>query len=281
MSVILITGCSSGFGMLSAVEFARRGHNVFASMRNPDRAQPLRDAARGAGASVNVVQLDVTDPSSVERAVASVLADAGRIDILINNAGIGAVAAVEDFDDDEVLRVIDTNFLGVLRVSRAVLPSMRARRSGRVINIGSLSGVVPSPFRGIYSASKAALAAATEAMHAELGLFGIHACVIEPGFFATAIGDNRMQTRRQGSSAYTPLLERYESGDGKTPAGSKREDPQPVVDAILKAALEDEPKRHYLVGKDAETLAGLRKRLPDEEFAAIIARTMPSLEPAG
>ena len=278
MAVVLITGCSSGFGLLSAVAFARRGDRVFASMRDLSKAGALRDAASAASVEVELVELDVSDDASVHRAVDQVIATAGQIDIVVNNAGIGAVASVEDFDDDEVLKVFDTNVFGVIRVVRAVLPHMRGKRSGRIVNVGSMAGVVPSQFRGIYSATKSALAALSDAMFYELHPWGIHSCVVEPGFFETGIGSNRMPTRRQASSDYAPLLERYEGGGSTAPAGSQRADPAPVADVIVQAATEDNPRRHYIVGKDAETLSALKAKLPDDEFAAVVLRTMPSLD---
>lgn len=278
MSVVLITGCSSGFGLLSAVAFAKRGDRVYATMRNLDKAAPLRQAAADAAVDVAVLPLDVTQKASVDDAVARVLAEAGRIDVLVNNAGIGAVAAVEDFDDDEYLRVFDTNVFGVIRTTRAVLPHMRTQRSGRLIHVGSLSAVVPSQFRAIYSATKAAVAALSDALFVELSPWGIYSSVIEPGFFATAIGDNRMATRRQGSSDYTPLLEQYETGS--SPKGSERVAPDPVIDVIIQAATDTPPKRHYPVGKDAESLTALKARLPDEEFVQLVMRSMPQLSDA-
>jgi NAD(P)-dependent dehydrogenase (short-subunit alcohol dehydrogenase family) len=249
-------------------------------MRNLDKAGDLRSAAAEAGVALEIREMDVTDRESVEHACAGVVQEAGRVDVLVNNAGIGAVAAVEDFDDDEVLRVFDTNVFGPIRVTRAVLPSMRGKRSGRIVNIGSLAAVVPTQFRGIYAATKSALAAITEALFFELHPFGIHACVIEPGFFQTAIDQNRMATRRQWSSVYAPVLKKYEPGDSMVPAGSKRVEPQPVIDTIVRAATEENPQRHYLVGEDGERIAGLRKAMSDADFAAIILRTMPSLDDA-
>jgi NAD(P)-dependent dehydrogenase (short-subunit alcohol dehydrogenase family) len=280
MAVVLITGCSSGFGLMSAVLFAQRGDRVFATMRNLDKAGELRGAASNAGVEVEILQLDVNDDVSVRRAVDEVIARAGRIDVLVNNAGIGAVAAVEDFDDDEVMRVFETNVFGVIRMVRAVGPHMREQRSGRIVNIGSMAGVVPSQFRGIYSASKAALAALSDSLFYELHPWGIHSCVVEPGFFETSIGANRMKTRRQGTSDYAALLARYEGGGSTAPSGSERADPAPVAQIIVQAATDSSPRRHYIVGKDAEALAALKTKLPDDEFAAIVLRTMPSLEPS-
>src|SRR4029079_13258492 len=147
--------------------------------------------------------------------------------VQVNNAGIGAVAPTEEFDDDEFTRVFDTNVFGVLRVTRAVAPHMRAQRRGRIVNVGSLAGIVASPFRGIYSASKAAIEAITDAMYYELHQFGIYVCVVEPGFFDTSIGDKRMVLRRDAAgSPYASLFDRFESASTKAPTGSVRADPQ-------------------------------------------------------
>jgi NAD(P)-dependent dehydrogenase (short-subunit alcohol dehydrogenase family) len=273
MAVVLITGCSSGFGKLAAIAFAKRGDRVFASMRNTAKAGELERDATAAGVKVEIIALDVNDRASVDRAVADVVARAGRIDVLVNNAGIGAVAAVEDFDDDEFEAVFQTNVFGLIRVTRAVLPHMRSQGSGRVINVGSLAGLVAGPFRGIYGASKAAVEALTDALFYELHPFGVTASVIEPGFFETSIAGNRMATRRQGASDYAPLLEQYEQRG--TPGGAQRADPQAVAHVILQAATDDPPRRRYLVGKDAEAIGPLRKRLPDEEFEPLVARTLP------
>lgn len=273
MSVVLITGCSSGFGKLAALAFAKRGDQVFASMRNTAKAGDLRLEANAAGVEIDVVELDVNDRASVDRAVADVIARAGRIDVLVNNAGIGAVAAVEDFDDDEFEAVFQTNVFGLLRTTRAVLPHMRAQHSGRIVNVGSLAGVVSSPFRGIYGATKAAVESITDALYYELRPFGVTASVVEPGFFETAIAGNRMPTRRQETSDYAPLLRQYEQRG--TPGGSVRAGPQIVADVIVQAATEDHPRRRYLVGKDAEAIGPLHKRLSDEDFENVMVKTIP------
>lgn len=275
MSVVLITGCSSGFGKLAAISFAKRGDTVFASMRNTSRSQALRDEAAAAGVSVEIVHLDVNDRASAEAAVAGIQQAAGRIDVLVNNAGIGAVAPTEEFDDDEFVRVFDTNVFGVLRVTRAVLPLMRTQHSGRIVNVGSLAGIVASPFRGIYSASKAAVEAITDAMYFELHPFGVHMCVVEPGFFETSISDNRLPLRRNAAaSPYAELERRYEDASSKAPGGAVRADPQAVADAIVVAATEAQPKRRYLVGKDAELIAPLHKQMSDEEFEKVMRTTL-------
>ena len=276
MSVVLITGCSSGFGKLAAIAFAKRGDRVFATMRNTSKSTELLGEAAAANVDIEVIALDVNDRASVDQAVASVIARADRIDVLVNNAGIGAVAAVEDFDDDEFESVFQTNVFGVLRVTRAVLPHMRAQRSGCIVNVGSLAGVVSSPFRGIYGATKAAVESITDALYYELHPFGVTACVVEPGFFETAIADNRMPTRRQGTSDYSTYLHQYEQRG--TPQGSTRADPGVVADVIVRAATDDPPRRRYLVGKDAEAIGPLHKRLTDEEFESVLVKTIPFWE---
>ena len=168
MATVLITGCSSGFGKLAALEFARRGDKVYASMRNPSKAGALEEAAKAEKLEVNVVELDVTKAASADRAVKDVISRAGRLDVLVNNAGIGTHGPIEDFDDDEVEAIFNTNVLGVVRTTRAALPTMRKQNSGRIINVGSLAGRVAAPFGGIYSASKHALEAISDALYYEL-----------------------------------------------------------------------------------------------------------------
>ena len=190
MANVLITGCSSGFGMLAALEFARRGDNVFATMRNVSKAGPLNEAAAAEGLKVNVVVLDVTDDASVRSAVDSVVADAGTIEILVNNAGIELIGAMHLVSDEEALWQLDTNVLGPLRTIRAVVPLMLQQGGGTIVNVSSVAGIAAVPYTGMYAASKHALEAMTEVMVYELGHRGIRMALIEPGQFATEFGGN-------------------------------------------------------------------------------------------
>ena len=137
MSIVLVTGCSSGFGKYAAVEFARRGDTVFASMRDASKSGPLLDEAKSAGVSVEIVLLDVNDGASAETAVSQVLSEAERLDVLVDNAEISLSGPVEDFDDDEVAPILETNVYGLLRVTRATLPAMRSQGGGTIINVSS------------------------------------------------------------------------------------------------------------------------------------------------
>ena len=181
---ILITGASTGFGHDSAETLARAGHKVFASMRDPqtrnrDHAQALRKQA------IEVVELDVSSDASVDRAVNEVLERAGRIDVLVNNAGIMSGGVSEAFTAEQVKVVFDTNVIGLLRVTRAVLPSMRQRRDGLIINIGSILGRVTFPFLGIYGASKMAVEALTDSLRRELSQLGVEVVEVQPSAYPT------------------------------------------------------------------------------------------------
>jgi NAD(P)-dependent dehydrogenase (short-subunit alcohol dehydrogenase family) len=278
MSVVLITGCSSGFGKLAAIELARRGDTVFASMRDLAKAGSLLDDAKTAGVAVEVVALDVTDRASVDAAVADVIRRAGRIDVLVNNAGAGIHGAVEDADDDEVARIFETNVFGLIRVTRAVLPQMRVQGGGTVVNVGSLAGKLSPPFGGIYAASKHAVEALSDALHYELHPFGVRVVLVEPGAFETEFSGNVLHQRRSGAdSPYASLDARFAEALDRIPVAGLnggRQDARVVAGVIADAAHAEQPKRRYLVGADAEMLGGLLKQLPDEDFERTMRTTL-------
>ena len=181
---ILITGASSGFGRMTAEALARVGHTVFASMRDP-KAKNRNQAQRLRQQGIVVVELDVSNDTSVDHAVEQVLVDAGRIDVLINNAGIASAGITEAFTADQAKAVFNTNIVGLLRTNRAVLPTMRARRDGLIINIGSILGRVTFPFFGIYGASKFAIEALTDSLRYEVSQFGIDVVLVQPSAYPT------------------------------------------------------------------------------------------------
>jgi NAD(P)-dependent dehydrogenase (short-subunit alcohol dehydrogenase family) len=267
MAVVLITGSSTGFGKLAALEFARRGDTVYASMRNTAKGDALVSEAKAANLSVNVVALDVANRASVDAAVASVIKEAGRIDVLVSNAGVGIHGPIEDCDDDEIHAVLETNVLGVIRAARAVAPHMRAQKSGTIINVGSLAGKVSAPFGGVYSASKHAVEALSDALYFELHPFGVRVVVVEPGGFETEFGANRILARRfNEGSPYVEYEQRFNASSSKLPGADQPESAQKVADVIVDAAKSDAPKRRYLVGQDAQTIGGLAKQMSDEDF---------------
>jgi len=181
---ILITGASRGFGRITAEALAHAGHMVFASMRDPNaknrnHAQELRQQG------IAVVELDISSDNSVDQAVKEVLAQAGRIDVLINNAGIASAGITEAFTADQAKVVLNTNIVGLLRTNRAVLPTMRARGDGLIINIGSVLGRVTFPFFSIYGASKFAVEALTDSLRYEVSQFGVDVVLVQPSAYPT------------------------------------------------------------------------------------------------
>ena len=209
MANILITGTSSGIGLGAAVELAKRGERVFASMRDPSRAGPLLEAAAAADAAVGVVQLDVTDRQSVRRAVNDVVKAAGSIDVLVNNAGMSALGPLEFASEEETQAVFDTNVFGPLRLIRAVLPAMRERGSGRIVNLSSGASHTRGGHRlmGLYSTSKAAMNALTENLLKELAPLGIEVVLIDGGLgTATRMVDET----RERADEFDPAAHRIE-----------------------------------------------------------------------
>src|SRR6516165_3743444 len=199
---ILITGASTGFGRDTAETLARAGHHVFASMRDPEgKNRPHSDALRKQG--IKVIELDVSNDESVERAVGDVLNRAGRINVLVNNAGIASAGVTEAFTPHQAKVVFNTNVVGVFRVARAVLPAMRKQKDGLIINVGSILGRVTFPFFGIYGASKFALEALTDSLRYEVSQLGIEVALVQPSAYPTPMYSNVQQPAdRERVAAY-------------------------------------------------------------------------------
>ncbi|MDX1981017.1 MAG: SDR family oxidoreductase [Bryobacteraceae bacterium] len=197
-SVVLITGASTGFGRDASETLARRGHRVFATMRgvnghNSEHRESLLRLANSENLSLEVLELDVTDEASVQNAIGRALEQAGQLDVVINNAGFAGLGVTEAYTPEQFQRILDVNLYGVVRVNRAVLPSMRQRRSGLLIHVSSVAGRVAVPGFGAYCASKFALEALADAYRFELQLFGIDSVLVEPGAYRTPIFDRLMQ----------------------------------------------------------------------------------------
>lgn len=263
--VVLITGCSSGFGALCAREFAQAGDRVVATMRN------TRKHSLPVNKGIDVRELDVTDGESIRRCVDGVLRDYGRIDVLVNNAGIHLLGAMEDMSDGEFRRLFETNFFGAINMARAVLPSMRERGVGRIISVSSIGSLVGRVIDGAYCASKAALETAFEAMKYEVERFGIHVSVVCPSAFRTQIAEKMaVPSQSVADSPYHELLAfRY----GKVlEAVAEGEDPQTVASLILNIAAQDRPKFRYIVGSKAKLMQQTLAGLDDAERQALVRR---------
>ena len=262
MTRVLITGSNSGFGRLAALSLAREGHQVIATMRTLAKGEELRSTAEEEGLAIEIRQLDVCDPDSVE----TCMADPLDIDVLVNNAGFEVQGAIDQIDDALMQRQLETNVMGPLRTMRAVLPRWSERGSGVIVNVSSIAGRVSPPYSGAYSASKHALEAMTEALHFEVSHLGIRVHLIEPGRFATNFQDNIVfpeswdgSPQQQRALAFRESLTSLD-GDGP-PA-----DPQTVADAIVRAATDPSMPFRTLVGADAELIDATKTSMSFEDF---------------
>src|SRR5258708_3827713 len=221
---VLITGATEGLGKALALLLAERGYRVFAAGRSAEKLAELDHIAREKKLAMESIALDVCSDSSVQSAVEAVLAKARAIDVLVNNAGVNYTAAVEDLSMEGWRAQFETNFFGVLRVTRALLPQMRERRSGRILMMSSLSGLVTPPTQGAYSSSKHALEGLSNALRMELYPFGIDVVLIEPGYIITGIQKAAAELSKpylEKGGPYAPLYARFFSSVNDTRAKSK------------------------------------------------------------
>jgi NAD(P)-dependent dehydrogenase (short-subunit alcohol dehydrogenase family) len=268
MPVALVTGTSTGIGFATALHLARHGHTVVATMRNLAKAAPLEAAARAESLPLVLRELDVTRQESIDHAVAATREREGAVDVLVNNAGIGGATPLELTPEGEHRAMFEANYWGPIRMMQAVLPAMRERGAGCIVNVTSIAGRIATPNQIAYSASKHALAAASEALAHEVAAFGIRVAIIEPGVIQTAIFENSAgATRYDKTSPYRQIMRR----NGKLFAAGFRNPGQPetVAAAILEAITTDRPRLRYPVGVDAEGLAAGRARISDEEWVAM------------
>jgi NAD(P)-dependent dehydrogenase (short-subunit alcohol dehydrogenase family) len=261
--------------MRTALQFSRKGHTVFASMRDTSISGELEKAAKDENLSVEIVQLDVTDDTSIQRATAEVIAKAGGIEVLINNAGFGFFGPLEEADMKEAKLVFETNFFGPLRLIQAVLPGMREQGAGTIVNVSSLSGVIAEPYNGIYAASKHALEAMSESLYYESHPFGVRVLIVEPGGHDTrGYWRAREERRLSDDSPHFEYGTRFmEAVTKRLPGAATPGDPQEVADAIYDAVYDDEPKLRYMVGKEKD-VAMLRRQLDDAEFEQAMRTTL-------
>lgn len=247
---VLITGCSSGFGMLTAVGAAKLGYETIATMRNLDKSDLLKNALDSQHLSAKIEKLDVTSPDFIAQFAEKV----GSVDILVNNAGILITGSFLDQTDEEMRRIFETNYFGIVNLTKAVAPGMIERKNGRIINIASLAGLVGHPFNAAYAASKHALIGFTKSIRVELAPLGIDVISIEPGYHRTEIIGANANQSENFYNRQSPMFE-WNRGFLRTMfdeiiprAGAAQE----VADLILKAMTTEKPKPHYVIGKDAK-----------------------------
>ncbi len=271
---VLITGCSSGFGKLTAKTFHTNGWNVIATMRSPAGETELTELD-----DVLVARLDVTDPESVQQAVDEGIARFGAIDVLVNNAGFGGHALFEQFPDETVRAMYDTNVFGLMNVTREVLPLMRRQNGGTIINVTSVAGLVGGPTYSVYASTKFAVEGLTEAIALEYAPLNILAKTVAPGAYETRFSENASeQYLDQGDeklTAYARRLREHMQAVLRSlrPAGSPPADPQEVADRIYMCATSETPV-HNPVGADAQMIVGMMSAGPRQAFLDQVAEML-------
>ncbi len=268
---VFITGSSSGIGRATALRFQREGWNVVATMRSPEKEQELNTLAH-----VICPALDVQDPASIRAAVEAAIETFGAIDVLVNNAGYGLIGAFETFSAEQIERQFATNVFGLMHVTREVLPRMRARRRGHIINVASFAGRSVFPFYSVYHASKWAVEGFSDSLSYEAACFGLRVKIIEPGTIRTAFwGRSTDRVNASGIEAYDafgkPVLDLIDAAAASISA--RAED---VAATIMKAAEDDSLRQRYVVGLDAHVTLMARKLLPDSLYAAVMRATFQS-----
>ncbi len=258
--VVFITGASSGIGKAVGTFLQSKNYIVYGTSRNPDRISDSQ---------FPLVALDVRNVESIQKAIAEVLSKEKRIDVLINNAGVGITGPLEEIPAEEIKNNFETNLFGPIEVIKAVLPAMRAQKSGLIINVTSIAGYMGLPFRSVYSASKGAFELVTEALRMEVKPFGIHITNVAPGDFATNIASGRYHAPLVKGSAYEETYGfSLQTMDAHVDGGS---DPQAMADAIYKVIQSQKPKIHYKVGAPLQKFSIVLKRiLPDKIYEKML-----------
>ncbi len=260
--VAIVTGASGGIGEATARALQAAGYRVFGTYRRPP-------ATRLAG--VEYLSCDVTSDEAVQTAVGQVLAKAGRIDLLVNNAGVGLIAGAEESSLEQAKSLFDVNLFGVFRMTKAVLPTMRRQRSGRIVNISSVMGLIPAPFMALYAASKHALEGYSESLDHEIRATGVRVVLVEPAYTRTSFEGNVYQADQQ--------LDVYQSARANA-EGVMRDEmktadtPELVANAVVKAATEVNPHRRYPAGRMARQVSLLRRFVPASAFDKSLRKQM-------
>ena len=272
-SVALVTGCSSGIGLETAIALGREGHFTYATMRDVKKSGDLDKIVNDEGLPIKVLELDVDSEKSVDGAIAKIMEEKGRIDTLINNAGWGMWGAVEDVSIEEFKQQFETNFFSIIRLIQKVAPIMRKQKSGNIVNVSSVAGKIGFPVSPAYISSKFALEGLSECIRFELDPFGINVIIIEPGVIKTNFFDSMKMAKKSNSdSVYNEITSKVVSGV-KMMAEMGTE-PKEVADTIIKSINEEKPLPRYIVGNDAMMFLEAKKMKTDIEFENYIKKEL-------
>jgi len=278
LKTVLVTGGTDGLGRATAILLAQEGYRVFAAGRDAQKRAALEQFAEEHELRLETLALDVTDDVSAARAVGEIERRTGGVDVLVNNAGIAIVAVMEEITLGDLRKQFETNMIAPVRMAQLVLPGMRERRRGRIINMSSIAGKISNPLMGPYSGSKHALEAVSDAMRMELAHFGIQVVLIEPGFIPTNInqasaGLSAMYVQNAAASAYartySGFLEMW-----KKVVNRSRSKPEDCARVILQAIRADSPKARYLVTREAKIFAAMKWLLSDRRMDQITLRML-------
>jgi NAD(P)-dependent dehydrogenase (short-subunit alcohol dehydrogenase family) len=275
--VAVVTGSSSGIGFETSLLLARNGFYTYASMRNLAKSDSIIDLKQKEKLPLEAVQLDVTNDKSIKEAIGKIIHEQERIDVLVNNAGYALVGSLEEISVQEFIEQFETNVFGVMRVIQEVLLYMRRQRSGTIINISSVSGLIGFPITSAYVSSKFALEGLSECMAYELEQFGIKVVLIEPGIIKTNFNKNlrvgkMVASTDDSTSPYTEITQNRISGF--TPRFERGSAPKEVAEAILTAIRSENPDLRYMVGGDAFRLAEIKRNTSDGEFRKLVMKSV-------
>jgi NAD(P)-dependent dehydrogenase (short-subunit alcohol dehydrogenase family) len=275
--VAVVTGSSSGIGFETSLLLARNGFYTYATMRNLAKSDSIIDLKQKEKLPLEAVQLDVTNDKSIKEAIGKIIHEQERIDVLVNNAGYALVGALEEISVQEFIEQFETNVFGVMRIIQEVLPSMRRQRSGTIINISSVAGMIGFPITSAYVSSKFALEGLSESMAYELEQFGIKVVLIEPGVIKTNFNKNLrvgkiVASTNNSTSPYAEITQKRISGF--IPRFERGSAPKEVAEAILKAIRSENPELRYMVGGDAFRLMEIKKNTSDGEFRKLVMKSV-------
>lgn len=255
---IFITGASSGIGKATAIYFQQQGWNVIATMRSPEKDTELSKLE-----NVHLEKLDVLDLSSIEQAIKNGIAKFGKIDALVNNAGYGAYGPLESFPRENIIRQFNTNVIGLMDVTKAIIPHFRQNKDGVIVNISSIGGQMTFPLGSLYHGTKFAVEGISESLHYEMAAIGVKVKIVEPGFIATDFGGRSFDFQAGDIAAYQPiinaLMKRWQSPNTVS-------SPSLVAEVIFNAITDGTNQLRYRAGDDAHFLLDTRKKMTDSEF---------------
>jgi NAD(P)-dependent dehydrogenase (short-subunit alcohol dehydrogenase family) len=275
--VAVVTGSSSGIGLLTAIELALNRYRVLATMRDLARSSRLEEAAQKAGVRerIEMLRLDITEFDSLPGAVEAIVGDHKRIDVLVNNAGFSVAGFAEDMTLAELRQQLETNFFGNVAMTKAVLPVVRAQKSGHIITVTSVAGLLGQPMLSAYSASKYALEGWSESLRIETHSLGIRVSLVEPGAFDTDIWERNVVIAKGALDPASPNKERSQRfAEFVKSSAKQRRDAREVAKLIVRIAQDPHPKLRYLIGGDAKLQVWLKRIVPWRKYERMIAKVV-------